>query len=75
MSMQRTINITGRARNTKGQAALVAANACPYFIAGMLQWDKEWLGQTVRAIGNIIEDKKNKRLLIEKPVLQLVKIE
>lgn len=70
--MQRTINITGRARNTNGQAIIEPSNACPYFIAGMHKWNKEWLGKNVRAIGSIIEDKKNNRLLIEHPVLQLL---
>lgn len=69
---EKLINITGKAMNVDGRAALVAENIGTYYLAEMDRWKEEWLNKNIHVIGDLITDRKRKSMIIGKPVVQLL---
>ncbi|MBK6827495.1 MAG: hypothetical protein IPG86_11745 [Chitinophagaceae bacterium] len=69
---QRTINITGNARNMEGGAMLVAENVGIYRVDGIRQWEEDWVGQRIKIIGDLKFQKRKNYHLIRNPMVQLL---
>ncbi|MBL0268934.1 MAG: hypothetical protein KAX45_07345 [Chitinophagaceae bacterium] len=69
---QRTINITGSARNMEGGAMLVAENVGIYRVDGIRQWEQDWVGQRIKIIGDLEFRKRKNYHLIRNPMVQLL---
>jgi hypothetical protein len=70
--VQKTINITGDAKNISGHAALVAENIGTYYIDGMGKWKEEWVNKKIKVIGDLGITKNTKENIIKHPVVQLL---
>ncbi len=69
---QRTINITGNARNLEGSAILEAENLGIYRVEGIRQWGEDWVGQRIKIIGDLEYQKRKNYHLIRNPMVQLL---
>lgn len=69
---ERTIDVTGNARNINGHPALVAENVGIFFIEDMPEWEKNWENKRIRAIGNLQLQPDEKKNIISRPVVQLL---
>lgn len=69
---QRTINITGNARNMEGGAMLEAENLGIYRVEGIRQWEEDWVDQRIKIIGDLEFRKRKNYYLIRNPMVQLL---